>query len=74
MKIGDIVRISANWRDVYPPYYRTMVALVVYCDSGYANERPVGFRRIKLMHGEIKGQIYTVFAEDVLEVVCSNSK
>ena len=32
-------------------------------------ERHKGFRRIRILHGDINGQIYSVFAEEVLEVV-----
>ena len=69
MRVGDIVRIKKSWRQYYEGYEDT-VGLVVYTDSGYEGERPLGFRRIRIMHGDIRGQIYTVFAEDVLEVVC----
>ena len=51
--------------------YEDTVGLVVYTDCGYGGERPVGFRRIRILHGDIRGQIYSVFAEEVLEVVCS---
>ena len=69
MRVGDLVRIKEHWRNIYPDYEDT-VGLVVYADSGYVRERPVGFRRIRIMHGDIKGQIYSVFAEEVLEVLC----
>ena len=68
MQVGDLVRIKKIWRNIYPDYEDT-VGLVVYSDSGYVTERPVGFRRIRILHGDIKGQIYSVFAEEVLEVV-----
>mgnify|MGYP001357818064 CR=1 FL=1 len=68
MRIGDLVRIKKIWRNIYKDYEDT-VGLVVYADSGYVTERPVGFRRIRILHGDIKGQIYSVFAEEVLEVV-----
>ena len=70
MRVGDIVRIKKAWRNFYEGYEDT-IGLVVYIDTGYARERPVGFRRIKITHGDIRGQVYTVFVEDVLEVVCS---
>ncbi len=69
MQVGDIVRIKKAWRDFYEVYEDT-IGLVVYIDTGYVDERPVGFRRIKITHGDIRGQVYTVFVEDVLEVVC----
>ena len=68
MQVGDLVRIKKSWRHYYEGYEDT-VGLVVYADSGYSGERPRGFRRIRIMHGDMNGQIYTVFAEDVLEVV-----
>lgn len=68
MKVGDLVRIKKVWRSVYEDYEDT-VGLVVYLDTGYTGERSVGFRRIRIIHGEIQGQIYSVFAEEVLEVV-----
>ena len=68
MKVGDLVRIKKVWRSVYEDYEDT-VGLVVYLDTGYSGERSVGFRRIRIIHGEIQGQIYSVFAEEVLEVV-----
>ena len=70
MRVGDLVRIKKAWRGYYEGYENT-VGLVVYADSGYGGERPVGFRRIRILHGDMNGQIYSVFAEDVLEVVCS---
>ena len=70
MQVGDIVRIKKAWRNFYEGYEDT-VGLVVYADSGYGGERPKGFRRIRIMHGDMRGQIYSVFPEDVLEVVCS---
>lgn len=69
MQVGDLVEIKKNWKSIYPIYYRNMVALVVGIDSGYVDERPVGFRRIRILHGDIDGQVYSVFAEDVLKVV-----
>ena len=70
MQVGDLVRIKKVWISMYEGYEDT-VGLVVYADSGYGGERPVGFRRIRILHGNIRGQIYSVFAEEVLEVVCS---
>ena len=70
MKVGDLVRIKKAWRGLYKGYEDT-VGLVVSVDTGYAGERPKGFRRIRITHGDIRGQVYSVFAEDVLEVVCS---
>ena len=70
MQVGDLVRIKKNWKSIYEDYEDT-VGLVVYADCGYGGERPKGFRRIRILHGDIKGQIYSVFAEEVLEVVCS---
>ena len=69
MQVGDLVRIKKAWRSIYEGYEDT-VGLVVTCFS-YGRERPVGFRRIRILHNDIRGQIYSVFAEDVLEVVCS---
>jgi len=68
MQVGDLVRIKKAWKSIYEGYEDT-VGLVVYADSGYVGERPKGFRRIRIMHGDIQGQVYSVFAEDVLEVV-----
>ena len=68
MQVGDLVRIKKAWRSMYKDYEHT-VGLVVYADSGYGGERPVGFRRIRILHGDMNGQIYSVFAEEVLEVV-----
>tara|TARA_Y100000592_G_scaffold86473_1_gene139824 strand:+ start:90 stop:302 length:213 start_codon:yes stop_codon:yes gene_type:complete len=68
MRVGDLVRIKKAWKKLYKGY-EGMVALVVYTDDGYYRERPRGFRRIKLLHGDIDGQVYSVFAEEVLEVV-----
>jgi len=68
MRVGDLVRIKRAWRSMYKDYEDT-VGLVVYADSGYGGERPVGFRRIRILHGDMNGQIYSVFAEEVLEVV-----
>ena len=68
MRVGDLVRIKKAWRSVYEGYEDT-VGLVVYADSGYGGERLVGFRRIRILHGDIRGQTYSVFAEEVLEVV-----
>ena len=68
MQVGDLVRIKKNWKSIYEDYEDT-VGLVVYADCGYGGERPKGFRRIRILHGDIKGQIYSVFAEEVLEVV-----
>ena len=70
MQVGDLVRIKKAWKSIYEDYEDT-VGLVVYTDSGYGGERAYGFRRIRILHGDIRGQIYTVFAEEVLEVVCS---
>jgi len=70
MRVGDLVRIKKAWRSMYEGY-EDIVGLVVYADCGYYRERPCGFRRIKLLHGDIDGQVYSVFAEEVLEVVCS---
>ena len=70
MQVGDLVRIKKAWVSMYEGY-EEVVGLVVYADSGYGGERPMGFRRIRIMHGDINGQIYSVFAEEVLEVVCS---
>ena len=67
MRVGDLVRIKKNWKSIYEDYEDT-VGLVVYADCGYGGERPKGFRRIRILHGDIKGQIYSVFAEEVLEV------
>ena len=68
MQVGDLVRIKKAWRSIYE-HYEDVVGLVVYVDSGYGGERPVGFRRIRILHGDMNGQIYSVFAEEVLEVV-----
>jgi len=68
MQVGDLVRIKKAWKSIYKGYEDT-VGLVVYADSGYGGERSKGFRRIRILHGDIRGQIYSVFAEDVLEVV-----
>ena len=68
MRVGDLVRIKKNWKSIYEDYEDT-VGLVVYADCGYGGERPVGFRRIRIFHGDIRGQVYSVFAEEVLEVV-----
>ena len=68
MQVGDLVRIKKAWRSMYEGY-EDVVGLVVYADSGYGGERPMGFRRIRILHGDIKGQMYSVFAEEVLEVV-----
>lgn len=70
MQIGDLVRIRKAWKDTYEGYEDT-VGLVVKIDNGYMEDRPVGFRRIIILHGDVKGQAYSVFAEEVLEVVCS---
>ena len=70
MQVGDLVRIKKAWKRLYNDY-EDMIALVVYVDSGYVGERSVGFRRIRILHGDIQGQVYSVFAEEVLEVVCS---
>ena len=70
MQVGDLVRIKKAWRSIYE-LYEDVVGLVVYVDSGYGGERPVGFRRIRILHGDMNGQIYSVFAEEILEVVCS---
>ena len=67
MQVGDLVRIKKAWKDTYEGY-EDIVALVVYVGI---QDRPVGFRRIRIMHGNIQGQVYSVFAEEVLEVVCS---
>ena len=68
MQVGDLVRIKKAWRSIYEGY-EDVVGLVVYADCGYGGERPVGFRRSRILHGDIQGQIYSVFAEEVLEVV-----
>ena len=68
MQVGDLVRIKKAWVSMYEGY-EDVVGLVVYADSGYGGERPMGFRRIRIMHGDINGQTYSVFAEEVLEVV-----
>ena len=68
MQVGDLVRIKKAWRSMYKGYEDT-VGLVVNADCGSGGERPVGFRRIRILHGDINGQIYSVFAEEVLEVV-----
>ena len=68
MQVGDLVRIKKAWKSIYKGYEDT-VGLVVYIDTGYARERPLGFRRIRITHGDIRGQVYSVFVEDVLEVV-----
>ena len=68
MQVGDLVRIKKAWKGYYEGYEDT-IGLVVHIDTGYARERPLGFRRIRIMHGDMRGQVYTVFAEDVLEVV-----
>ena len=70
MQVGDLVRIKKNWKSIYEGYEDT-VGLVVDADCGYGGERPYGFRRIRILHGDIRGQTYSVFAEEVLEVVCS---
>ena len=70
MQVGDLVRIKKAWKSIYEDYEDT-VGLVVYADCGYGGERPIGFRRIRILHGDIRGQVYSVFAEEVLEVVCS---
>ena len=68
MQVGDLVRIKKAWKSIYEGYEDT-VGLVVYADCGYGGERSKGFRRIRILHGDIRGQIYSVFVEDVLEVV-----
>ena len=68
MQVGDLVRIKKAWRGIYEDY-EDVVGLVVYADCGYGGERPVGCRRIRILHGDIRGQTYSVFAEEVLEVV-----
>lgn len=68
MQVGDLVRIKKAWISIYEGYEDT-VGLVVYVDVGYSRERPKGFRRIRILHGDMNGQIYSVFAEEVLEVV-----
>ena len=68
MRVGDLVRIKKAWRSMYEGYEDT-VGLVVYTDVGYSRERHKGFRRIRILHGDMNGQIYSVFAEEVLEVV-----
>ena len=68
MQVGDLVRIKKAWKRLYKGY-EDMVGLVVYADSGDGGERPVGFRRIRILHGDMNGQIYSVFAEEILEVV-----
>ena len=68
MQVGDLVRIKKARKRLYKGY-EDMVGLVVYADSGYGGERPVGFRRIRILHGDMNGQIYSVFAEEILEVV-----
>ena len=70
MKIGDLVRIRKAWKGLYKGYEDT-VGLVVSAECGSGGERPVGYRRIRILHGDMNGQIYSVFAEEVLEVVCS---
>ena len=70
MRVGDLVRIKRAWKDTYEDYEDT-IGLVVDIDNGYMEDRHVGFRRIIILHGDIRGQIYSVFAEEVLEVVCS---
>ena len=70
MQLGDLVRIKKAWRSIYEDYEDT-VGLVVNLDNGYMEDRPMGFRRITILHGDIQGQIYSVFAEEVLEVVCT---
>ena len=70
MQVGDLVRIKKAWRGIYEDYEDT-VGLITSIDDGYVGERPVGFRRVRITHGDIRGQVYTVFVEDVLEVVCS---
>ena len=71
MRVGDLVRIKKAWKRLYSGY-EDVIALVVHVDSGYVGaERPVGFRRIRITHGEIEGQVYSVFEEEVLEVLCS---
>ena len=70
MQVGDLLRIQKVWRSMSDGYEDT-VGLVVSIDTGYVGERPVGFRRIRITHGDIRGQIYSVFVEDVLEIVCS---
>ena len=68
MQVGDLVRIKKNFKDLYEGY-EDIVGLVVYADVGYSRERHKGFRRIRIMHGDMRGQVYSVFAEEVLEVV-----
>ena len=68
MQVGDLVRIKKARKRLYKGY-EDMVGLVVYADSGYGGESPVGFRRIRILHGDMNGQIYSVFAEEILEVV-----
>ena len=67
LKVGDLVRIKKAWKETYEGY-ENIVALVVWVAT---QDRPIGFRRIMITHGEIKGQVYSTFAEEVLEVVCS---
>jgi hypothetical protein len=68
MQVGDIVRIKKAFKSIYEGY-EDIVGLVVYADRGYGGERHLGFRRIRIMHGDIRGQVYSVFAEEVLEIV-----
>ena len=68
MQVGDLVRIKKAWRGIYEDHEDT-IGLVVDLDNGYMEDRPVGFRRIIILHGDIQGQVYSVFAEEVLEVV-----
>ena len=70
MQVGDLVRIRKAWKSMYEGYDDT-IGLIVSIDDGYVGERPVGFRRVRITHGDIRGQVYSVFAEEVLEVVCS---
>ena len=67
MQVGDLVRIKKAWISIYEDYEDT-IGLVVSCFT-YGRERPVGFRRIRILHSDIRGQIYSVFAEEVLELV-----
>lgn len=68
MQVGDLVRIKKAWVSMYKGYEDT-IGLVVDLDNGYMKDRPVGFRRIIILHGDMNGQIYSVFAEEVLELV-----
>jgi len=67
MQVGDLVRIKRAFRSLYPSYAH-LIGLVTDVDVLWG--RPKGSRRIRFMHGEVDGEVYSVFAEEVLVVIC----